>query len=207
MLASFGACGTRKDRNSRSLLRQSSATSPQDAALLGVPNGDPKGEHTECMPGKLALHPLGVGVSVLGPLKRRRGAELRTGAVGEDCLSPDQLHRAGRVLGMLVCPHSRTCGWAYLRRVVWWRPRASKLVGDGAKSGSEAVGDSGATCIGATISDNETVLRRLGSGIFRNDWPPPRDFGGPPPVCRLNYWYMVSSDFVVNPKCTRTPYT
>ena len=33
----------------------------------------------------------------VGAPKRRRGAELRTGAVGEDCLSPDQFHRAGRV--------------------------------------------------------------------------------------------------------------
>ena len=52
MLASLiyenaGACGTRKDRQSRSLLRQSSATSPQDAALLGVPNGDPKNRKPE----------------------------------------------------------------------------------------------------------------------------------------------------------------
>ena len=51
MLASLiyenaGACGTRKDRYSRSLLRQSSATPPQDAALLGVPNGGPKSKPT-----------------------------------------------------------------------------------------------------------------------------------------------------------------
>ena len=53
--------------------------------------------HTNIPRWRMPLHPIGFDLPVLGPLKRRRGAELRTGAVGEDCLSPDRLYRSGRV--------------------------------------------------------------------------------------------------------------
>ena len=53
--------------------------------------------HTNIPRWRMPLHPIGFDLPVLGPLKRRRGAELRTGAVGEDCLSPDRVYRAGRV--------------------------------------------------------------------------------------------------------------
>ncbi len=61
------------------------------------PTGAPKANTPRGCDGICPLHAIGFDLPVLGPLKRRRGAELRTGAVGEDCLSPDQFHRAGRV--------------------------------------------------------------------------------------------------------------
>ena len=80
-----GLCSDSPRRHPRRTLRFSAS-----------PTGAPKSKNKNQLP-HLTVHPVGFDLPVLGPLKRRRGAELRTGAVGEDCLSPDRLHRAGRV--------------------------------------------------------------------------------------------------------------
>jgi hypothetical protein len=61
------------------------------------PQRGPQKQKTKISDRTFPLHTIGFDLPVLGPLKRRRGAELRTGAVGEDCLSKARLHRALRV--------------------------------------------------------------------------------------------------------------
>src|SRR4051812_2151377 len=79
------ACVLRRLRNSPGLvagLRQSSATSPQDAALLGGSKGETKVKTSG------VRRPSVLNSEVFwGPFKRRRGAEPIEGAFGEDCLS------------------------------------------------------------------------------------------------------------------------
>ena len=63
-------------------LRQSSATSPQAAALLGFSKGEAQVKTVGARrPSVLTSE------AFRGPLKRRRGAQVPEGAVAEDCLS------------------------------------------------------------------------------------------------------------------------
>ena len=61
------------------------------------PQRGPQRQKTEGMPRKACFAFPRCRCVGVGAPKRRRGAELRTGAVGEDCLSPDRSHRSGRV--------------------------------------------------------------------------------------------------------------